>query len=96
MLARFIPILRALVPMFMGMMKMDSKKYLKYNIIGALLWGGGLLLLGWGLGNLPIVREHVELWVIGFVVLSSLPLPFELTRDYLKRKKAKKLSDSQN
>ena len=95
-LARFIPILRALVPMFMGMMNMDSKKYLKYNILGALLWGGGLLILGWGLGTLPIVREHVELWVIGFVVLSSLPLPIELARDYLKRKKAKKLLDNQN
>jgi len=78
------------------MMNMDSKKYLRYNIIGALLWGGCLLLLGWGLGNLPIVRENVELWVIGFVVLSSLPLPFEIARDYLRRKRAKKLLDNQN
>jgi hypothetical protein len=34
--------------------------------------------------------------VIGFVVLSSLPLPFELARDYLKRKKAKKLLDTEH
>lgn len=95
-LARFIPVLRALVPLFVGVMGMDSKKYFKYNVIGALLWGGGLLILGWGLGNVPVVKEHVELWIIGFVVLSSLPLPFEIARDYLKRKKAKKLLDSQN
>ena len=95
-LARFIPVLRALVPLFVGVMGMDSKKYFKYNVIGALLWGGGLLILGWGLGNVPVVKEHVELWVIGFVVLSSLPLPFEIAREYLKRKKAKKLLDSQN
>jgi membrane-associated protein len=93
-LARFIPVLRALVPLFVGMMGMDSKKYFKYNVIGALLWGGGLLLLGWSLGNIPAVKEHVELWVIGFVVLSSLPLPFEIARDYLSRKKAKKLLDT--
>lgn len=95
-LARFIPVLRALVPLFVGVMGMDSKKYFKYNVIGALLWGGGLLILGWGLGNVPVVKEHVELWVIGFVVLSSLPLPFEIAREYLKRKKAKKLLDNQS
>jgi len=94
-LARFIPVLRALVPLFVGMMGMESKKYLKYNVIGALLWGGVLLLLGWGLGNVPAVKENVELWIIGFVVLSSLPLPFEIARDYLNRKRAKKLSGNQ-
>lgn len=94
-LARFIPVLRALVPLFVGMMGMESKKYLKYNVIGALLWGGVLLLLGWGLGNVPVVKENVELWVIGFVVISSLPLPFEIARDYLSRKRAKKLLGNQ-
>jgi membrane-associated protein len=93
-LARFIPVLRALVPLFVGMMGMESKKYFKYNVIGALLWGGGLLILGWGLGNIPVVKQHVEVWIIGFVVLSSLPLPFEIARDYLNRKKAKKLLDT--
>lgn len=90
-LARFIPVLRALVPMLVGIMGMESKKYLKYNIFGAVLWGGCLLVLGWSLGNLQIVRDHLETWVIGFVVISSLPFPIEILRDYLKRKKAKKL-----
>jgi membrane-associated protein len=90
-LARFIPVLRALVPMLVGIMGMGSRKYLRYNIIGAVLWGGVLLLLGWGLGNLEIVRHNLETWVIGFVIVSSLPFPIEILRDYLKRKKAKKL-----
>lgn len=90
-LARFIPVLRALVPMLVGIMGMGSRKYLRYNIIGAVLWGGVLLLLGWGLGNLEIVRNNLDTWVIGFVVVSSLPFPIEILRDYLKRKRAKKL-----
>jgi len=89
-LARFIPVLRALVPMLVGMIGMDSKKYLRYNIIGGLLWGGVLLLLGYGLGTIPAVRENLEIWVIGFVVVSSLPFPIEILRDYLKRRKEKK------
>jgi membrane-associated protein len=88
-LARFIPVLRALVPMLVGMIGMDSKKYLRYNIIGGLLWGGVLLLLGYGLGTIPTVRENLEIWVIGFVVVSSLPFPIEILRDYLKRRKEK-------
>lgn len=88
-LARFIPVLRALVPMLVGMIGMDSKKYLRYNIIGGLLWGGVLLLLGYGLGTIPMVRENLEIWVIGFVVVSSLPFPIEILRDYLKRRKEK-------
>lgn len=90
-LARFIPVVRALVPMLVGIMGMSSKKYLRYNTIGALLWGGCLLLLGWGLGNLQVVRDNLETWVLGFVVISSLPFPIEILRDYLKRRKAKKL-----
>ena len=90
-LARFIPVLRALVPMLVGIMGMGARKYLRYNIIGAVLWSGVLLLLGWGLGNLEIVRHNLETWVIGFVIVSSLPFPIEILRDYLKRKKAKKL-----
>jgi len=88
-LARFIPVLRALVPMLVGMIGMDAKKYLRYNIIGGLLWGGVLLLLGYGLGTIPAVRENLEGWVIGFVVVSSLPFPIEILRDYLKRRKEK-------
>lgn len=90
-LARFMPVLRALVPMLVGIMGMESKKYLRYNIIGAVLWGGCLLIMGWGLGHLQIVKDNVELWVIGFVVVSSLPFPIEILRDYLNRAKAKRL-----
>ena len=88
-LARFIPVLRALVPMLVGMIGMESKKYLRYNIIGGLLWGGVLLLLGYGLGTIPTVRENLEIWVVGFVVVSSLPFPIEILRDHLKRRKEK-------
>jgi membrane-associated protein len=82
--------------MLVGIMGMEGKKYLKYNVLGAILWGGCLLLLGWGLGNIPLVKEHIETWVIGFVVVSSLPFPIEILRDYLKRRKAKKLESIQS
>jgi len=94
-LARFIPVLRALVPMLVGIMGMDGKKYLRYNFLGAILWAGGLTLLGWGLGNVPVVQKHLELWIIGFVILSSLPLPFEIARESLRKRKSRKATATQ-
>jgi len=90
--ARFIPVLRALVPMLAGILQMGRRKFLLYNLIGAVLWAGVLLLVAWGLGNIPLVKEHIEQWVIGFVIISSLPFPIEILRNYLKSRKDKKNS----
>jgi len=68
--ARFIPVLRALVPMLAGILQMGRRKFLLYNLIGAVLWAGVLLLVAWGLGNIPLVKEHIEQWVIGFVIFA--------------------------
>ena len=87
-LARFVPVVRALVPMLVGMGGMSARKYFRYNLIGGAAWAGGLLLLAWGLGNIPEVKANIESWILGFVILSSLPFPIEILRDVLKRKKA--------
>ena len=90
-LSRFVPVLRALVPMLVGIMGLGRSKFFRYNLLGALLWAGVLLLVAWGLGNIPVVKNNIEAWVLGFIVVSSLPFPIELLRNYLKNKKAKKL-----
>jgi membrane-associated protein len=86
-LARFVPVLRALIPMFVAIADFDPKRFLKLNIIGGAAWTIGLTSLGYLLGQVEFVAKHVELFVIGFVVLSSLPLPFELLRERLKSRK---------
>ena len=84
-LARFVPVLRALIPMFAGMTGFAPRRYVLLNFIGALAWVGGLMSAGFLLGQLTFVREHIELCVISFVIASSLPLPIELLRARLKR-----------
>lgn len=86
-LARFVPVLRALIPMFVAIANFDQKRFLKLNIIGGAAWTIGLTGLGYLLGQVEFVAKHVELFVIGFVILSSLPLPFELLRERLKSRK---------
>lgn len=84
-LARFVPVLRALIPMFAGMTGFPSRRYLMLNLVGAVAWVGGLMLAGFLLGQLTFVREHIELCIISFVILSSLPVPIELLRARFKR-----------
>ena len=86
-LARFIPVLRALVPMFVAIAHFDQKRFWKLNLIGGAAWVGALMLAGYLLGEIPFVAHNVELFALGFVVISSLPLPFELAREAIKRRK---------
>jgi membrane-associated protein len=88
-LARFVPGLRALIPMFAAISHFDEKRFWRLNIIGGAAWTIGLTGAGYGLGQIDFVARHVELFVIGFVVLSSLPLPFELLRERLKSRKSR-------
>lgn len=86
-MARFVPVLRALIPMFVAIANFDSKRFLKLNLIGGAAWTVGLIGAGYLLGQVEFVAKHVELFAIGFVVLSSLPLPFELLRERLASRK---------
>ncbi|HEX7322957.1 MAG TPA: DedA family protein [Mycobacterium sp.] len=73
-LARFIPVVRTLAPVLAGASRMPYRTFVGYNVIGALLWGGGVPLLGYLLGGIGFVRVHLELILIGVVVVSVAPL----------------------
>lgn len=86
-LARFVPVLRAVVPMFAGIAQMPWTLFAKYNVIGGLAWSVGVTLAGYLLGQIEFVRTNFEAFVLGFVALSSLPFPIELIRHRLQAKK---------
>lgn len=79
-LARFVPIVRTFLNPLVGMVGMPARTFALWNVVGGLLWTVGLILLGHAIGNVRIVREHIELLAIGVVLLSVLPLAFEMTR----------------
>lgn len=80
-LARFVPILRALIPMLAGISKMDTKRFTKLNFIGATLWIAVFMFPGYVLGNVPLVKENLETTVLLIVIFTSLLLPVEILRD---------------
>ncbi len=85
-LARFVPILRALIPMLAGISRMDIKRFTKLNLIGATVWVGVFMLAGYWLGQIPYVKENLETTVILIIIFTSLLLPVELLRDRISKR----------
>ena len=79
-LAHFVPVMRTFIPVAAGIGEMEYAKFVRYNVIGVLGWGTGVTLLGVFLGGFKIVADHIDLFTIGFVVLSTIPIWFEAYR----------------
>jgi membrane-associated protein len=78
LIARFLPIFRAFVPVAAGVGRMKYRTFVTYNLLGAFLWGVGLTLVGFFLGQIDFVAEYAEYFIIGIVLLSGIPILMEL------------------
>ncbi|MCV7178711.1 VTT domain-containing protein [Mycolicibacterium sphagni] len=85
-LARFVPIVRTLAPITAGAAKMKYGIFTAYNVIGAVLWGVGLTLLGYGLGQFEVIQKLLEPIFILIALVSIAPMVWE----WYKRRKAAK------
>lgn len=88
-LARFVPIVRTFAPVVAGVGKMPIRQFTRYNVVGGLVWGGGVTLAGYGLGKrYPWLADRIEILAILIVGVSLLPVAFDVRR-HLKDKKAR-------
>ena len=69
---------------------MDYKSFMRFNVLGAILWVGLILPAGWYFGNIPIVKKNFEIVVLGIIGFSLLPMIFEVVRAKLSAAKQKK------
>ncbi len=79
-LARFVPIVRAFVPVMAGTSHMHYRSFLIYDIIGGILWGVGVTTLGYFLGQIVFVKNNIEYILLGVVFLSVIPIGLELLK----------------
>lgn len=79
-LARFVPIVRTLAPIVAGAARMRFPVFVIYNVVGAIVWGAGITLLGFWLGQFEIVQKLIEPIFIAIVLVSILPMVFEAIR----------------
>ncbi|CAM3882446.1 DedA family protein [Flavobacterium sinopsychrotolerans] len=84
--ARFLPIFRTFAPIVAGIVSMDKKKFMFYNILSSFIWSytlifAGHYLYGFLLENYQIdLKEHIELIVLALVGITVLPVIYKFSK----------------
>lgn len=87
-IGRFVPIIRTFAPIFAGVVKLNFRKFVIYNVTGAFLWATLLTLTGYFLGvKFPAIINYVEYIIVALIVIAFLPIAIALLRRWLKNKK---------
>jgi len=87
-IARFIPIVRTFAPFVAGIGKMQYRRFLSFNVIGAIAWVALFIPAGYVFGNLEVVKKSFHLVIFAIIGLSILPAVIEFLRERAKLQKA--------
>lgn len=71
-LSRFVPVIRTVAPPMAGASRMNAKVYTLYSFLGGVLWVVLVTMLGIWLGDVPLIRDHLDLVIVGAVVVVVL------------------------
>jgi membrane-associated protein len=96
-LARFIPIVRTFMNPVAGVLGMPSRQFLVWNIVGAVLWVDGILLVGYlmaeqlinWIGGPDQIDKYIVPFVLVIVLLSAIPIFIEITRERRSKRRAR-------
>lgn len=83
--ARFAPIMRTFAPFVAGIGSMNYKRFLFYNVSGAILWVFTFILAGYFFGNLPVVKRNFHIVIFGVIFVSLLPMLIPWLQSKLKK-----------
>lgn len=87
-IARFVPIVRTFAPFVAGIGQMQYRRFVLFNIVGAALWVGLLVPLGYLFADTEIVKKRFELVIMAIIFLSVLPMAIEIGREWWKGRSA--------
>jgi len=80
-IGRFVPIVRTFAPFLAGVAGMSYRKFLSFNVIGAVAWIGSLIYAGYLFGNIPWVKNNLTLIVMIIVAVSLIPATATFIRE---------------
>lgn len=86
--ARFAPIVRTFAPFVAGVGTMHYRKFLFFNVIGAIVWVFTFVLAGHFFGNLPIVKKNFHIVIFGVIGVSLIPIIWPWISSKLSKNKA--------
>jgi membrane-associated protein len=94
-LARFVPIVRTFAPFTAGFGRMDYRRFLCYSLGGGLVWVLSFSIAGYFLGSIPIIKNNLRLVFVLIIVVSVLPIVFEVLKHRAEAKRAKAKQDGE-
>ncbi len=86
-ISRFVPIVRTITPFVAGIGKMDFKTFGFNNVLGAVVWVGLFLTLGYFVGNLDFVKRNFSVITLCIIGVSMIPLLITIIKGYFGRNK---------
>ncbi|HEY4538742.1 MAG TPA: VTT domain-containing protein [Faecalibacter sp.] len=86
-IARFMPVVRTIIPFICGTTNLNYRIFLTYSMIGAFLWVGVISLLGYFLGGFDIVQHHLEKFIFGIIIAANMPLITRLIKAQFNKNK---------
>jgi membrane-associated protein len=84
--AKFVPVIRTFAPFVAGVANMRYRSFLSFDVFGATGWVVSMTILGYVLGEVPLIRRNFEKFVLLIVFVSLLPVAFHAARGILQRK----------
>jgi len=84
--AKFVPIIRTFAPFVAGVAKMRYRRFLTFDIFGAMGWVCSMTILGYLLGGVDLVRRHFEKFVLLIIFVSLLPILTQIWKAKFSRK----------
>ena len=84
-IARFMPIIRTIVPFVVGIGQLHYPKFIKFNALGGIIWVTLFIIIGYLFGNIPAVKDHFTLIILAIIFLSLLPIIIAFIKNKLKK-----------
>lgn len=82
--ARFVPIIRTFAPFVAGVGSMNYARFLSFNVFGGVGWVFGMTMLGYLLGEIPLVKQNLEKAVLLVILISIAPMILEALKSWRK------------
>lgn len=83
--SRFLPIFRTIAPFVAGVAKMPFGKFTYFNVVGGISWIVALLLAGYLLGSIPVIKNNFEIVIVTIAVVTFVPAIWAAVRSRFKK-----------
>jgi membrane-associated protein len=79
-LGRFVPFVRTFAPFLAGVGEMHYRRFLEFNLVGAVAWVAVFSAAGYFIGSQTVVQENLTLVLVAFVIITTIPIILEAVR----------------